>query len=78
MRLAPAGLDPIDGVVDYATGAFLGVRSADALFRFYGRDAGAGRSASPHHLFAPAPTPAASERAWRDWLDGVFATEAVA
>ena len=38
VRLEPAGLDPIDGVVDYATGAFLGVRSADALLRFYGRD----------------------------------------
>ncbi|WP_067135277.1 hypothetical protein [Microtetraspora malaysiensis] len=39
VRLPPAGLTPIEGVVDYATPVFLGVRSADALYRFYGRDA---------------------------------------
>ena len=78
VRLTPAGLDPIDGVVDYATGAFLGVRSADALLprlraRPWGWPVGVA-----HHLFADGADAAASERAWSDWLAGVFETERVA
>ena len=78
MRLTPAGWTPIEGVVDYATGAFLGVRSADALYRVYGRDAWGWPVGVAHHLFADDADEAAAERAWGDWLDGVFATEAVA
>jgi uncharacterized protein YndB with AHSA1/START domain len=78
VRLTPAGLEPIDGVVDYATHAFLGVRSGDALYRFYGRDAWGWPVGVAHHLFADRAGEAAAERAWSGWLDGVFATEAVA
>ena len=78
VRLEPAGLDPIDGVVDYATGAFLGVRSADALLRFYGRDRWGWPVGVAHHLFAPGADAAASERAWGDWVAGVFENERVA
>jgi len=78
VRLTPAGLEPIDGVVDYATHAFLGVRSADALYRFYGRDAWGWPVGVAHHLFADGADEAASELAWSGWLDGVFAIEAVA
>src|ERR1700754_2011137 len=34
VRLTPAGLPAIDGVVDYVAREFLGVRTADALYRF--------------------------------------------
>jgi uncharacterized protein YndB with AHSA1/START domain len=78
VRLTPAGLESIEGVVDYATDAFLGVRSADALYRFYGRDAWGWPVSVAHHLFADGADKAASEQAWSDWLDRVFATEAVA
>jgi hypothetical protein len=78
VRLRPAGIEPIDGVVDYATHAFLGVRSADALYRFYGRDAWGWPVAVGHHLFAGGADQAASEQAWTAWIAGVFATEAVA
>lgn len=79
VRLTPAGLEPIDGVVDYATSAFLGVRSDDALYRVYGRDAWGYPVGVAHHLFADGADRAAGERAWSDWLRGVFATtEAVA
>jgi hypothetical protein len=79
VRLTPAGLAPIEGVVDYATPAFLGVRGADGLFRCYGRDAWGWPVGVAHHLFTgDAGEAAASERAWSAWLDGVFATEAVA
>jgi len=54
------------------------VRSADALYRFYGRDAWGWPVGVAHHLFADGADAAASERAWSAWLDGVFATEAVA
>jgi uncharacterized protein YndB with AHSA1/START domain len=78
VRLTPAGVEPIDGVVDYATHAFLGVRSGDALYRFYGRDAWGWPVGVAHHLFADGADEAASERAWSGWLDGVFTPEAVA
>jgi uncharacterized protein YndB with AHSA1/START domain len=78
VRLEPAGLDPIEGVVDYATSPFLGVRSADALYRFYGRDAWGWPVGVAHHLFAEDADEAVSQRAWSAWLDGVFAVEAVA
>jgi uncharacterized protein YndB with AHSA1/START domain len=78
VRLTPSGLEPIEGVVDYATPAFLGVRSADALYRLYGRDAWGWPVGVAHHLFADGADEAASKSAWNAWLDGVFATEAVA
>ncbi|MPZ95886.1 MAG: SRPBCC domain-containing protein [Propionibacteriales bacterium] len=77
VRLTPAGLEPIEGVVDYATPAFLGVRGADALYRFYGRDVWGWPVGVAHHLFADGADKTASEQAWSRWLDGVFATEAV-
>lgn len=78
VTLAPAGVEPIDGVVDYATGPFLGLRTADALYRFYGRDAWAWPVGVAHHLFAEGADEAAVERAWSDWIAGVFEHERVA
>jgi len=78
VRLTPAGLEPIDGVVDYATDTFLGVRSADALYRLYGRDTWDWPVGVAHHLFADGVDQAASERAWGDWVAGVFDCERVA
>jgi hypothetical protein len=39
MRRTNIGVLEIDGVVDYDTPSFLGVRTEDALYRFFGRDA---------------------------------------
>jgi uncharacterized protein YndB with AHSA1/START domain len=78
VSLTPAGIEPIDGVVDYATDAFLGVRSADALYRLYGRDAWGWPVGVAHHLFADGVEQAASERAWDDWVARVFDSERVA
>src|SRR6476661_7446100 len=50
VRLTPEGFEPIEGVVDYVSPSFLGVRSNDALYRFiYGFD---GSVLVGHHLFA--------------------------
>ncbi|GAB3881537.1 SRPBCC domain-containing protein [Kibdelosporangium lantanae] len=38
ITLTPDGLKPVAGVVDYAVRPFLGVRTEDALYRFFGRD----------------------------------------
>lgn len=73
VRLAPAGLPPIDGVVDYlipATehGFFLGIRTADALYRFHGKPDGVDVG---HHLFADTDQKE-SEAAWHAFLTRTF------
>jgi hypothetical protein len=73
VRLEPAGTE---GVVDYATSEFLGVRGADALYRFYGRDRWNRPVGVAVHRFGGGADEAA--RAWGAWLDDVFSTEAVA
>jgi uncharacterized protein YndB with AHSA1/START domain len=73
--LRPAGLEPIEGVVDYLTPAFLGVRSADALYRFYGRDAWGWPIGLGHHFFAERVDHAEAEQAWSMWLNGLFTKE---
>ena len=73
MRLAPEGMEPIDGVIDYLTGAFLGVRTDDALYRFYGRDAWGWPVGIGHHHFSPGVDPVRAGEAWRVWLDAVTA-----
>lgn len=75
VHLTPTGLAPIDGVVDYVSEDFLGVRTADALYRFiYGFN---GAVVLGHHVFgAPgqtAPDVKDAQEAWQTWLAGVFA-----
>ncbi|MEV7971222.1 SRPBCC domain-containing protein [Sphaerisporangium sp. NPDC088356] len=65
VRLTPEGLDPIDGVADYATPGFLGVRTEDGLYRFI-----QGMHETlvvGHHIFADVD-PMKTERAWQEWL----------
>ena len=66
VRLTPEGLEPIEGVVDYVSPSFLGVRSKDALYRFiYGFD---GSVMVGHHLFEDDVDAEAARRAWQAWL----------
>jgi uncharacterized protein YndB with AHSA1/START domain len=74
VRLTPAGLPSIDGVVDYVSEDFFGVRSADALYRFiYGYN---GAVVLGHHIYGavgqPAPDVTDAQEAWQTWLAGVF------
>jgi hypothetical protein len=78
VTLTPAGLEPIEAVVDYATPVFLGVRSADALYRFYGRDAWGWPVGAAHHLFGARVDKDAAQRAWDRWLQSLFTTAEVA
>jgi len=71
VRFTPAGLPEIDGVIDYRSRDLLGVRTADAMYRFF---AGMGIAYVGHHIFADVDA-AASQAAWEAWLSGLFATE---
>ena len=72
VRLTPEGLDPIDGVVDYVSPSFLGVRTDDALYRFIrGFE---GTAMVGHHLFAEGVDQRRAEAAWRGWLARTFAS----
>jgi hypothetical protein len=73
VRLELPGLDPIDAVIDYINPYFLGLRSDDALYRFYGRNAFGGTVDAAHHLFAEGIDAAKTEQAWHSWLDEVYA-----
>jgi uncharacterized protein YndB with AHSA1/START domain len=63
----------LDGVIDYSTPAFLGVRTADGLYRFFGRNHYGSVVGMSAHLFVDGVDAAAHEAALEAWLDGVYA-----
>lgn len=67
----------LDGVIDYVTAQFLGVRTGDGLYRFFGRNHFGGVVGMSAHLFADGIDGAAHEAALKDWLDDVYAREDV-
>jgi uncharacterized protein YndB with AHSA1/START domain len=73
VRLTPDGLAPIDGVVDYVTPDFLGVRAPDALYRFHGRAPIGMPIAVGHHLYRPGVDAEHVTQDWKAWLYRVFA-----
>ncbi|WP_018685999.1 hypothetical protein [Actinokineospora enzanensis] len=73
VRLEVPGLDPVDAEVDYLDDHFIGLRSADALYRFYCRDRWGGPASAAHHLFTAPADAAKTTEAWQHWLDSVFA-----
>jgi uncharacterized protein YndB with AHSA1/START domain len=73
---APMGdAGTLDGVVDYSTPEFLGVRTDDGLFRFFGRNffPGGVVGMSAHLFVEGGVDAAASEAALKKWLDSVYA-----
>lgn len=69
------GVAPITAVVDYRRPQFLGLRSSDALYRFFGRDAFGHPVALGHHLFGGHLDEVLEEPAWRGWLNGLFSAD---
>ena len=61
-----------DGVVDYVNDKFLGVRTDDALYCFFGRNAWSLPVGVSVHHFGNGIDPDAAGDAWRDWLAGVY------
>jgi uncharacterized protein YndB with AHSA1/START domain len=71
VRLTPEGLPPIEGVVDFVSPDFLGVRTSDGLYRFiYGLG---GTVVLGHHIFSDVVDQKETEQAWQSWLTKLFA-----
>ena len=72
VRVSLPGVEPFDAEVDYRTEHFLGLRTADAMYRFFGRDAfGAPVAVTVHHFGAVDAKETAD--ALQAWLEGVYA-----
>lgn len=67
------GIGTVEGVVDYVQPTFVGVRSADALYRFHGRALMGMPTAVGHHLYADDVDHDEQAKAWEAWLAQVFA-----
>ncbi|WP_340684677.1 SRPBCC domain-containing protein [Amycolatopsis coloradensis] len=63
----------VEGVVDYLTPAFIGVRTEDALYRFYGRNVWGWPVGIGHHLFAEDADADEAAKAWTAWLNDLYA-----
>jgi uncharacterized protein YndB with AHSA1/START domain len=63
----------LDGVVDYATPEFLGIRTPDGLYRFFGRNFYGGVVGMSAHLFTDGVDATDRESALKAWLDAVYA-----
>src|SRR5436190_23341283 len=61
----------LDGVIDYSTPEFLGVRTADGLYRFFGRNHYGSVVGMSAHLFEERVDAAAGEAALEACSDGV-------
>ena len=73
VELAPQGLDPIVGLIDYLRPSFIGIRTADGLYRFFGRDAFGSPVGVALHLFSAGADAEATKLAWQDWLSRALA-----
>jgi uncharacterized protein YndB with AHSA1/START domain len=63
---------PLDGVVDYVSSNFVGVRTVDALVRFHGRAPLGLPVAVSHHAYGEPFDAPAMTQAWEAWLAGAF------
>ncbi|MBX9393436.1 SRPBCC domain-containing protein [Streptomyces sp. TRM72054] len=62
----------LDAVVDFRNPYFIGLRTDDAMLRFFGRNHWGHRVGMSVHDFAPGADAEADEAAWQGWLNGVF------
>jgi uncharacterized protein YndB with AHSA1/START domain len=70
-RLGGAGT--LDGVIDYLTPRFIGIRDADGLWRFFGRNHFGSVVGMSAHIFRDDVDAEVSEKVLKEWLDGVYA-----
>jgi hypothetical protein len=73
IELAIPGIDWDSAIIDYLTPSFIGLRTVDALIRFYGRDTWGWPVGISLHLFAPDADVDAIGNAWTAWLNGLYA-----
>jgi uncharacterized protein YndB with AHSA1/START domain len=61
----------VDGTIDYARDPFLGVRTSDGMYRFFGRNAFGGPVGIVLHDFA-GRDPERTKQALKTWLDSIY------
>jgi uncharacterized protein YndB with AHSA1/START domain len=71
VRFAPDGLPAVEGVVDFVSPSIIGVRSADALYRF--SYVAMGVVYLGHHIYRYDIDKSAITAAWTAWLERAFA-----
>lgn len=67
------GVGRLSGEVDFSNGNFLGLRTSDAMYRFFGRNAFGAPVGMTVHDFSGAGDSAATAAAWGGFLERVFA-----
>ncbi len=72
VSVAIAGLGTVDAVVDYLDPNFVGLRTEDAMIRFFGRNAFGSVVGMTIHLFADGADAEAAGAAWGAWLNGLY------
>jgi hypothetical protein len=73
VRLAPPGLEPVEGVIDYLRPNFMGIRTADALYCFFGRNAFGAPVGMSIHMFVDGVDPEKTSQDWQRWLNTALA-----
>ena len=68
------GPDQVEGELDYVHPHFLGIRTEDGLYRFFGRDAWGWATGMSAHLFADGIDKERTERAWAEWLKELYSS----
>ncbi|WP_218712623.1 SRPBCC domain-containing protein [Arthrobacter sp. BF1] len=72
ISVALAGLGTVDAVVDYLDPNFVGLRTEDAMIRFFGRNAFGAVVGMTIHLFADGADAEMAGAAWGSWLNGLY------
>jgi uncharacterized protein YndB with AHSA1/START domain len=67
------GAGGLDGVIDYFTPEFIGIRTSDSLYRFFGRNHYGSVVGMSAHVFRDDVDPAVTEKALKSWLDSIYA-----
>jgi hypothetical protein len=68
VRLTPQGLQAVEGVIDYLRPNFIGVRSDDALYCFFGRNAFGAPVGMSIHAFDEGVDAEKTKHDWEQWL----------
>ncbi|MCM2576545.1 SRPBCC family protein [Streptomyces meridianus] len=73
VRVVLPGAGTQEAVVDYHAAHFTGLRTRDALYRFFGRNAFGAPVGVALHLFAEDADGTQAEESWQRWLDELYA-----
>jgi hypothetical protein len=73
VELEVDGVGQLSGEVDFVNELFLGLRTADAMYRFFGRNAFGARVGMTVHDFSGSGDPEATAHAWSGFLAKVYA-----